>query len=57
MGRLLMSDKTYEYVIYAGNKPVRKGKNVKKLLEEASSRYTKKKISISWKAPEGILIA
>ncbi|MDG6219363.1 MAG: hypothetical protein QCI00_07970 [Candidatus Thermoplasmatota archaeon] len=52
-----MSDKSYKYVIYAGDKPVLKGKNVKKLLEEASSRYKKEKISISWKATEGILIA
>lgn len=52
-----MSEKTYEYVIYAGNKPVLKGKNLKKLLEEAKARYKDKKISISWKAPEGVLIA
>jgi len=52
-----MSEKTYEYVIYAGNKPVLKGKNLKKLLEEASLKYKNRKISISWKSPEGVLIA
>lgn len=48
---------TYEYIIYAGNKPVLKGKNLKELLKKASSQYKDKKISIGWKAPEGILIA
>ena len=52
-----MSEKTYEYVIYAGNRAVLKGKNLKKLFEEAKAKYKDKKISISWKAPEGVLIA
>lgn len=52
-----MTKMTYEYVIYAGDKPVLKGKNLKKLLKEAKSKYKSKKISISWKAPEGVLIA
>jgi hypothetical protein len=30
---------------------------LKKLLEDAKAKYKSKKISISWKAPEGILIA
>jgi len=55
--RKKMSIETYEYVIYAGNKPVLKGKNLKKLLEDAKAKYKSKKISISWEAPEGILIA
>ena len=52
-----MQKKTYEYVIYAEDKPVLRGKNLKKLLEAASSKYKNKKISIGWKAPEGVLIA
>ena len=52
-----MVEKTYEYVIYAGDKPVLKGKNLKKLMKMANAKYTGKKISISWKAPEGVLIA
>ena len=52
-----MTEKTYEYIIYAANKPVLKGKNLKKLLEKAKAKYKDKTISISWKAPEGVLIA
>ena len=55
MGKI--KENTYEYVIYAGDRPVLKGKNLKKLLEQAKVKYTNKKISISWKAPEGVLIA
>jgi len=52
-----MRARTYEYVIYAGDKPVLKGKNLKKLLKEAAAKYKDKKISIGWEAPEGVLIA
>jgi len=52
-----MAEKTYEYVIYAADKPVLRGKNLKKLLEKAKAQYENKTISISWKAPEGVLIA
>jgi hypothetical protein len=45
--RKKMSIETYEYVIYAGDKPVLKGKNLKKLLEDAKAKYKSKKISIS----------
>lgn len=50
-------EKTYEYMVYAGDQPVLKGKNLKKMLEEVKAKYKGKKISISWKAPEGVLIA
>jgi len=52
-----MTAGTYEYVIYAGDKPVLKGKNLKELLKKASTQYKNKKISIGWKAPAGVLIA
>jgi|GEM_PF-1734110 len=52
-----MEKNTYEYVIYAEDKPVLKGKNLKKLLQEAKIKYKGKRIAISWNAPEGILIA
>jgi len=48
---------TYEYVICAGDRAVLKGKNLKKLLAEAKTKYKDKKISIGWEAPEGVLIA
>lgn len=49
--------KTYEYVVYVEDKPLFKGKNLKKMLSEAKKQYKNKKISISWQAPEGVLIA
>ena len=52
-----MEKNTYEYIIYAGDKPVLKGKNLKKLLTKAKTKYKGKKISISWKAQAGVLIA
>jgi hypothetical protein len=52
-----MQKKTYEYIIYAGNTPVLKGKNLKKMFKDASKKYKGEKISIGWSAPEGILIA
>ena len=50
-------EKTYEYVVYVEDQPILKGKNLKKMLEVVKTKYKDKKISISWNAPEGVLIA
>ena len=50
-------EKTYEYVVYVEDQPILKGKNLKKMLEAVKAKYKDKKISISWNAPEGVLIA
>jgi len=45
------------YVIYIDDKPVLKGRNLKKLVKMAKEKYPKKEISIGWEMPEGVLIA
>ena len=50
-------EKTYEYVVYVEDQPILKGKNLKKMFEAVKTKYKGKKISISWNAPEGVLIA
>ena len=59
MGNMLKNtkEKTYEYVVYVEDKPILKGKNLKKMLEAVKTKYKDKKISISWNVPEGVLIA
>lgn len=52
-----MNKNTYEYVIHANNKPVLKGKNLKKLFVEAKAKHKNKEISIGWNVPKGVLIA
>jgi len=49
--------KTYSYVVLVGKKPVCRGKNLKKMLEEVMRKYPRKKISISYEYPEEILVA
>jgi len=49
--------KFYEYEILVGDKAVARGRNLKLMLEEAEKKYPKKKISIRYIPPEGILIA
>ncbi len=49
--------KTYEYVVMADSKVVARGKDLKRMYEEAKKKYPKKKISVKWEPPEGILIA
>ena len=45
------------YIIYIDDKPIFKGKNLKKLIKEAKKKYPGKEISIGWEIPEGVLIA
>ena len=52
-----MERKTFEYVIVVDNKPMIRGKNLKKMWEEAKQKYPNKKLAIRWEPPEGILIA
>ncbi len=49
--------KTYSYVVLVGKKPICKGKNLKKMVQEARRKFPKKKISIRYEYPEEILIA
>lgn len=49
--------KFYEYEILVNDRPMARGQNLKKMLDEIEKKYPKKKISIRYIPPEGILIA
>jgi len=49
--------KFYEYEILVDEKAIVRGRNLKIMLEEVEKKYPKKKISIRYIPPEGILIA
>ena len=49
--------KFYEYEILIDDRSVARGRNLKIMLEEVERKYPKKKISIRYIPPEGILIA
>lgn len=52
-----MGKKTFEYVILVKNRPVARGKNLRKIWDEAEKVYPNEKLVIRWEPPEGILIA
>jgi hypothetical protein len=52
-----MEVKTYDYVILMDDKPVARGKNLKKMWEEAKKKYPRRKLAIKYEYPPGILIA
>ncbi len=49
--------KTHMYVVPVDKKPVFKGKNLKRMVEEARKKYPRKKISIRYEYPKEILVA
>jgi len=49
--------KTYKYVILIEGKPIAKGKNLKALLKKVEKKFPKKKITIRYEYPPGVLIA
>ena len=49
--------KTYEYIILVEGKPVARGKNLKDMLEKVEKKFPKKKITIRYEYPPGVLIA
>lgn len=49
--------KFYEYEVLVDDRPITRGQNLKKMLDETEKKYPKKKISIRYIPPEGILIA
>ena len=49
--------KAYSYVVLVEKKTVCKGKDLRKMLKEARTKYPGKKISIRYEYPEEILVA
>ena len=52
-----MVTKTHRYVILVEDKPVARGRNLKKILDRTEKKYPNKKIIIRYEYPPGILIA
>ena len=54
---MVIVGKFFEYEILVNDRAFSKGRNLKKMWEEARKKYPTRKLSIRYIPPEGILIA